>query len=235
MESIESRTVAELAAEMANATLVFERLGIDYCCGGQRKLADACKAAKVDAGDVIRELAASNQPGADTTAVDWRTKSLTELTQFIVWRYHVDLKNELPALQILVAKVHGVHGTNHPELATVHQLYSALKDELEPHMAKEEEILFPHIEGMEDLDAEPVPSCFGTVRNPIRMMMMEHDSAGDILKQLREVTRSYAVPADACNSYRSMMERLQRLEQDLHEHIHLENNVLFPRAIELEG
>ena len=235
MESIESRTVAELAMEMPNATRVFERLGIDYCCGGRKGLKEACEAANVDAGDVIRELTASNQGGAESTAVDWRTKSLTELTQFILRRYHADLKTELPALQTLADKVLSVHGANHPELPAVRQLFTALKNELDPHMLKEEEILFPHIEGMEDSDAASMPSCFGSIRDPIRMMMMEHDSAGDILKKTRDVTRNYAVPSDACGSYRALMERLHRLEQELHEHIHLENNILFPGAIELEG
>jgi len=148
------------------------------------------------------------------------------------------VRSECPRIEALAAKVVGVHGNNHPELLTVQELFATLSDELAVHLMKEEQILFPHILRMEEslLEGEPAPpAMFGTVMNPIRMMMQEHDGAGGALRALRKVTSDYKVPDDACISYRTLYDALQEFEKDLHQHIHLENNVLFPRASAMEA
>jgi regulator of cell morphogenesis and NO signaling len=148
------------------------------------------------------------------------------------------VRSESPRIEALAAKVVGVHGKNHPELIEVQKVFSALAAELSVHLMKEEQILFPYISRMEENvlagEAAP-PAMFGTVLNPVRMMMQEHDGAGDSLRSLRTVTKDYTVPADACISYRTLYQALQEYEADLHQHIHLENNILFPRAVAMEA
>jgi regulator of cell morphogenesis and NO signaling len=151
----------------------------------------------------------------------------------IVSRHHTYVKSEIPRLQALIAKVVGVHGTNHPELAGVQTTFAELAQELNAHLMKEEQILFPYIKE-KVAGGECGPACFGTVQNPIRVMMMEHDGAGEKLREMRQATSDYALPSDACVSYATLFIALQEFEQDLHQHIHLENNILFPRAIALE-
>jgi len=155
----------------------------------------------------------------------------------ITSNHHVFVREESPRINALAAKVVGVHGTNHPELLQVQQTFSALAEELRVHLMKEELVLFPYVLLMEEsaLAGEPAPpAMFGTVMNPVRMMMQEHDGAGDSLRSLRAVTADYQIPQDACISYRTLYQALQDFEADLHQHIHLENNILFPRAIAME-
>lgn len=233
------KTVREFAVENPNATRVFERYGIDYCCGGHKPLADACVSAKVPVEDVLKGIEdadASLVKGAVQT--DWSKESLSALVEHINSTHHVYVKEEVPRILKLTEKVVAAHGANHPELTTVQQVFSDLGQELFMHLMKEEQILFPYvIQAEQSLKTGEVapPSCFGTVQNPVRMMMMEHDSAGVALRELRETTRDYAIPADACISYKTLYGALQSFERDLHQHIHLENNILFPRAIEMEG
>ncbi len=237
MATMAIKTVRDYAVENPNATRVFEKYGIDYCCGGHKSLTDACAAANVDVNDVLKGIEGSEPSTAGNTK-DWRKESLTALVEHINSTHHVYVKEEVPRLTQLIAKVVAAHGTNHPELLTVQEIFSDLGQELSMHLMKEEQILFPYVAAAERSakTGEPVPaSCFGTVQNPVRMMMMEHDSAGVALKQLRELTSDYTVPADACISYKTLYQALQDFEKDLHQHIHLENNILFPRAIELEG
>lgn len=220
-----SCTLGELVAEAPGRAVVLDRLGLDYCCHGQRTLADACTEAGLDHDAVMAELdTAAPQP------VDHPTEPAA-LADHIEATHHRYLHVELPELDALAAKVAGVHGARHPELADVHRLVVALRADLEPHLLKEERVLFPAIRALAD-GARDVP--FGTVQNPIRMMSMEHDQAGELLAALREVTGGYRVPEDGCASYRSLYERLAALEADTHRHIHLENNVLFLAAVALE-
>ncbi len=237
MATMAIKRVRDYAVENPNATRVFEKYGIDYCCGGHKPLADACAAANVDVNEVLKGIESGTAPSNDN-AKDWRRESLTALVEHINNTHHVFVKEEVPRLLQLIAKVVAAHGANHPELLTVQQTFSDLGQELSMHLMKEEQILFPYVAQAERSakTGEPLPpSCFGTVQNPVRMMMMEHDSAGTALKELREATSDYAVPGDACISYKTLYQALQDFEKDLHQHIHLENNILFPRAIELEG
>jgi regulator of cell morphogenesis and NO signaling len=235
MELLDNRTVRDLASANPGAARVFEKFGIDYCCGGERSLAEACSAAKAN----IREVAeALEKRGPQTGDRDWAKVPLGELTKHIVEKHHAYVRQEIPRVILLAAKVVGVHGKNHVELEQIQSSFQALAGELTTHLMKEERMLFPYIEQLEaagNCGSQPAPSVFGTVKNPVRMMMMEHDSAGELLRKMREVTNDYALPADACISFKMLYRALQEFEADLHQHIHLENNILFPRAVELEA
>ncbi len=236
MKATATKTVRELALENPSATRVFENLGIDYCCGGHKSLDEACATANVNVDDVLSRLEQARAYGA-ATPEDWQKRSMTDLIQHITSTHHVFVKEESPRLLNLIAKVVSAHGQNHPELLQVQETFSDLAQELASHLMKEEQILFPYLVNLEAAangNAATPSSCFGTVQNPIRMMFMEHDSAGDALRALREVTNNYALPADACVSYSTLFNALQEFEKDLHQHIHLENNILFPRAIAAE-
>lgn len=238
MNSIATKTVRDLAIEIPGATRVFENLGIDYCCGGKRSLADACTAVGIPLDDVEKSLATASASHPELEERSFLTSPLAELINHIVEKHHVFTKTEMVRLNALLEKVCSVHGQNHPELEKLRLLFQTLSAELEPHMMKEERFLFPFIIGMEvavqTKRAVQVPP-FGTVANPVRMMMLEHDSAGELLQQMREVSSGYADPPDACISYQTLYHALDVLEQDLHQHIHLENNILFPRAVEMEA
>ena len=228
-----TKTVRELAVEVPNATRIFEQLGIDYCCGGHRPLEEACTSANVAVDDVLRALDRASDASAPVATRDWNTAPLGELIDHIVGRHHTYVKAELPRLETLIAKVVEVHGKNHPELQQAQVAFSDLANELAGHLMKEEQILFPYVKQMAD-GASGGPCCFGTVQNPIRVMMLEHDNAGEKLREMRNATNNYALPQDACLSYRTVFAALAEFERDLHQHIHLENNILFPRAVRME-
>ena len=215
------RTLGDLVAERPARARVFERYGIDYCCHGRRSLGDASSEAGLDPVAVLAELeAVADQSGAD---VD-RLQPLA-LVDHILDTHHRYLHEELPLLVALAEKVRDVHGSRHPELPSVAALVAEIRDDLDPHLAKEEQVLFPAIREWAD-GQRAFP--FGTLANPVRMMMTEHDRAGELLEELRALTAGYAPPPDGCASYRTLYRRLEELEADTHRHIHLENNVLFP-------
>lgn len=230
-----NKTVRDVALEIPGATRVFETVGIDYCCGGQRSLGDACVTAGVTLEHVLTSLElTTTAPG---TKPDFRTTPLAQLIEHILSTHHVFTRTEIARIRGLLAKVCTKHGELHLELEPLRMLFDKLSAELEPHMFKEERVLFPYIIAVENAVANGrslLRPPFGTVANPIRMMMMEHDNAGHLLKEMRQVTLDYTPPADACMSYRALYQALDEFEKDLHEHIHLENNILFPRAAELE-
>ena len=237
MQLNQSVTVAEIAANSLAAVKVFERLGIDYCCGGKRPLAEICLQMGLDAEAVQSELdAAANAQSA--AGRDWNTAPLQELVAHIVNTHHEYLRREFQPLSERLAKVYRVYNERYgPTFIGLPEVFAGLRSELEMHMRKEEMILFPAIVGAEEAAnaGAPAPrSPFGTVANPIQMMEAEHESAGQALANIRAITRNFEIPDYACVTYRALIGGLQELEQDLHLHIHLENNVLFPRAIELE-
>jgi regulator of cell morphogenesis and NO signaling len=232
-------TVGQIAVNIPGAPRVFEQFGIDYCCGGQKTLAEACQQRSVPLDRVLDSLAEADEWQKLTgTARDWTQKSLATLQQFIVDTHHEFTRQELARLEKLFAKVCAAHGSRHPELLRLQELFLQLKQELLPHMLKEEQVLFPYVARLEEAAqaGRPAPPAFfGTVNHPVRMMMNEHDVAGDLLKALRQTAADYVVPADACPSFRALYQALPELEADLHQHIHLENNLHFPRAVELEA
>jgi len=218
-------TLGDIVATNPAAARVLERFGLDYCCQGDQTLRDACDRVGIDDAEVDAELQAVGSVGASWTAL-----APTELADHIVATHHAYLHEELPLLDALAEKVHAVHGDRHAELVMVRALVAELRADLEAHLAKEERVLFPAIHAIAGGRRE-FP--FGPVANPIRMMRVEHDRAGELLARLRATTNGYAVPDDACGSYRSLYERLQALELDLHVHVHKENHTLFPAAIAL--
>jgi regulator of cell morphogenesis and NO signaling len=235
-----TRTVRELAIEIPNATRTFEKLGIDYCCGGGKSLSDACMHAHLPVDDVLRALeqGGSFTPAAEASLPDFTNGALGNLIEHIVTTHNVYVKQEIPRLQQLLHKVVSVHGNNHPELGKIQQTFQGMAAELTSHMMKEEHILFPHIVALEKAvnTGRPKPTpVFGTVSNPVHMMQMEHDSAGAALKSISELSGNYTPPDGACFSYKTLYSALKEFEEDLHQHVHLENNILFPRAIAMES
>jgi regulator of cell morphogenesis and NO signaling len=231
--------VRDVALEVPQATRVFEKLKIDYCCGGDQPLGEACASAGVEVANLERMLEEAGKTESQSTgSQDFRSATLNELINHILDKHHVYTREEMSRLEPLIDRVIAVHGGNHTELQGIGVLFQKLCADLKPHMFKEEQILFPYIIEMENsaLQNRPAPSApFGTVNNPVRMMMTEHDSVGDLLRELRVLSSNYQVPADGCISYQTLYQALEAFEHDLHQHIHLENNILFPRAIELEG
>ncbi len=239
MRNLATRTIGELATEVPGATRLFEKLGIDYCCGGGSSLEAACSSAGLSLEEVSLSLEHAKEIEKQPNPYkDWRQRRLSELISHITTTHHVFTREELARLNPLFDKVCSVHGQNHPELLTIYRSFRALSQELTLHMQKEEQVLFPYVVRMEQevlAHGTPPNSPFGTVKNPVRMMMKEHDQAGDVLTQIRKGSSNFTVPADGCSSFRSLYQSLAGLEEDLHQHIHLENNLLFPRAIEMEG
>ena len=225
----ETDTIAALAIANPGAIPALEKLGIDFCCGGSATVEEACRRAGVDPSQV-RSLVSGP---AQSVGRAWEKESLTALVRFILETHHVFTRDAMAALPPLATKVRGRHGEAHPETRTVETLVQRLVEDLGPHLLKEEKILFPYVESLEEPSRGE--SCFGTVQNPIRMMMREHEAVGEILGELRAVTGAYAAPSDACVSFQALYAGLRDLEADLHRHIHLENNILFPRAIALES
>ncbi|HEX6045333.1 MAG TPA: iron-sulfur cluster repair di-iron protein [Pyrinomonadaceae bacterium] len=231
-------TVREVALQVPEATRLFEKLNIDYCCGGNRALSDACASAGVQTEDVLRMLDEVAQPtAARPTTPDFQQLPLPELISHILDTHHVFTKAEMTRLEALFAKVISVHGQNHPDLKEAGRVFERMCADLTPHMFKEERVLFPYMMTVSRAAAnngEAPFAPFGTVGNPVRMMMLEHDVVGSLLREMRKLTSDYTPPPDACISYQTLCQALEAFEKDLHQHIHLENNILFPRAIEME-
>jgi regulator of cell morphogenesis and NO signaling len=232
------KTVRELALENPASTRIFEKLGIDYCCGGKRSLREACQSANLQLDQVLDSLEKANQETRSTQkARDWQAEAAASLIEHIQSTHHKYTRREITRLGPLFEKVCSVHGKNHPELFELHEIFQALAQELNAHLMKEEMILFPYILRMEAAaaaDGEVARAPFGSVQNPVSMMEHEHDSAGNALRAMNKATNGYSAPADACVSYQTLYSALAVFEADLHQHIHLENNILFPRAVAME-
>ena len=223
--------LADLVTADPSLARELERRGLDYCCGGRRTLADACVTRGLDADAVAQELVAASgwQP-----VEAWTTMDALQLVDHIEASHHRYLWEELPRLTALMDKVRGVHGRRHPELQEVARCLEELRADLEPHMLKEERVLFPMIRELATAGSPPAFAC-GSIRNPISVMMAEHDRAGELLERLRQLTDEYEPPADACSSYNALYVGLAELEADTHLHIHKENNVLFPMVEAMEA
>lgn len=235
MNELEIQTVGQMVVERPQRSRVFDRLHIDYCCGGKRTLEEACTKRGLDLKTVLAELEAFDaEANTQPDAVRPANLTMTELADDIERTHHAYLREELPRLADLVKKVSAVHGQAHPWLSGLTSVYAELVAELEPHMLKEEQILFPMIRELDQAATAPSFHC-GSVGNPIRMMEMEHQNAGAALDRMREMTTDYEIPEGACNSFRAMLSGLEHLEADLHLHIHKENEILFPKASEMEA
>jgi regulator of cell morphogenesis and NO signaling len=232
MNSIADLPVGQLVAQDPGRARTFERLGIDYCCGGKQTLNEACAGLGLKLENVIPEL--QNPQVLDAACgCDWTHKTLAELTAHIETVHHGFLRRELPRLASLIEKVVRAHGESHPELRQVQSIFAKFKDELDFHMQKEERILFPYCRELEVAVTRPVLHC-GSVRHPIDVMEAEHKDAGEAMRAFRKLTSEYSPPEGACGTYRAMLGGLAELERDMHQHVHEENNILFPRATVLE-
>lgn len=227
--------IGDIALELPEAMRLFEQRNLDYCCGGQRSLALVCREADQDPEEILNRLAAllessRKAPGSE----DWGGAPLSDLVAHIEAKHHTFTREELARLAPLMAKVLRVHGDHHPELERIAECCAALAADLLPHLQKEEQILFPYIRSLE-ARRHVEGACFGSVQGPIQVMRSEHQQAGELLREIKDLSQDHTPPADACGSFRSLYMGLKALEEDLHRHIHLENNVLFPRAVALEG
>lgn len=223
-------TVGRIVAERPESSRLFESLGIDYCCGGKKPLAKACQEKNLDVADVVSKLEAALAAANSACDQRWLEKPMTELIAHILEEHHGFLRREVPRLQFLAEKVARVHGPNHEYLVRLHDVVEVFAAEINAHMPKEEMILFPRIAEAEAGGAEGM-GC--GLAGPIRQMEHEHDGAGDCLAQMRELTDGFQPPMDACNTWRALYAGLADLESDMHRHVHEENNILFPRALEL--
>ncbi len=226
-------TVGELVAQKPALSRVFEQAGIDYCCGGKKTLSEVSQKKGIDPQALIATLEEFASSSTETAAIPPALMTLTELANHIEQTHHAYLKAELPRLDMMTNKVAAVHGEHNERLYDIRQTFLALAQEMSSHMMKEEQILFPMIRQME-LGASTAASHCGSVANPIRQMEAEHDQAGDALEKIQNLTDNYVPPDWACNTYRAMLDALSYLQKDMHQHVHKENNVLFPRAIEAE-
>ena len=234
-----AKAMREIVAGMPSSTAVLEELGLDYCCGGDRSLEDACRQRGLSVEEVVGMIEANERSSHrhGRGARDWNAAPLAELISYIVNKHHQFTRQALNEGRTLLPRVCAKHGDNHPELRMVESTFQDLDGELTAHMFKEEQVLFPYIAELEDGHRNNRPVSrppFGTVENPVRVMICEHDSAGEKLKKIRETTGDYVTPPDACTSYQALYRTLRALEEDLHHHIYLENYVLFPRAVEME-
>jgi regulator of cell morphogenesis and NO signaling len=228
-ELTKDRTLAEVVNLEPGATRVLESFGLDYCCGGRRRLDDACATIDVDPADVLDAIA---DLGPSPTE-DWTSMAPAELVDHLEATHHAYLHTELGRLDALLDKVIGAHGARHVELDGIAATYRVMRDDLEPHLQKEERVLFPMIRELASATARPTFHC-GSVTNPISVMMTEHDRVGELLESLRSMTGDYTAPADGCASYRALFDGLAQMEADTHLHVHKENNLLFPAVVELE-
>ncbi len=238
MSSFDAATpVGEIVARHPNTSRVFDRAGVDFCCGGKRSLAEACRAKGIPLDLLVAELAAELAAGADEPDAALADAPLPALARYIVERFHVPLREELPRLGRMVERVVEAHGRAHPavipELARV---FRHFRIELEAHMAKEEAILFPAVSALAGDGAgsrggsQPAPRAASATSGVIPAMEAEHAEAGEALRRMRELTRDFTPPVGACNTFRALYDGLARLESEMHLHVHLENSVLFPRT-----
>jgi regulator of cell morphogenesis and NO signaling len=229
-------TIGELVAKDYRKAEVFKKYGIDFCCGGKKTVARVCNEKGLDQAQVEQDLQAlAETPVARTQ--NFAAWDLSFLADFIENTHHTYVRETLPALTVYTTKIARVHGDNHPELHAIAKHFAAVASELTAHMPKEERILFPYIRQLNEAGKAGTlvaPAAFGTIQNPINMMEMEHEAAGNSMEAIRELTHNYTLPADACTTYQLAFAKLQEFEADLFQHIHLENNILFPKAVELE-
>lgn len=229
--------VKEIALASPAARQILENAGVDYCCGGGKSLHDACLNAGTAAEEILEKLRASAREIPPEDA-NWMAAPLCALTKHIRERHHSYVRGAIARMRPLISKVAEKHSAEHPEIAEIAGAFSDVSHEMTMHMQKEEQILFPYIDAMERAvngEGSYEAPFFQTVKNPIFSMMKEHDTAGELTKRIRKLSGEYAPPAGACTSFKALYQELREFEADLHQHVHLENNILFPRAVEMEA
>jgi len=229
-------TIGEMVAKDYRKAQVFKNMGIDFCCGGKKTIAEVCKKKGIDPVEVERQL--SSIKGENTSSeTDFQKWDIGFLTDYIINTHHQYVKDNSSFILEIAQKVARVHGDRHPELISVAETFSRIARDLTLHMVKEEKILFPFIKELayyKKIDAAVPEADFGRVSTPIHIMELEHEQAGEDFETIRALTTNYTLPADACSSYTILFKKLEEYESDLNRHVHLENNILFPKAIQLE-
>ena len=236
MIQIEGKTVADLVAEDYRTADVFKKNGIDFCCGGKVSVKEICERKQVSYDQIVNDIQNITKVN-DPTLIQYSDWTLDKLVDYIVDKHHSYVKTNIPLILQYARKVASVHGQSSPETVEIYAKFEQISQELSGHMQKEELILFPHIKKLArvELNAESyVEPPFGTLQNPIDVMEAEHIQAGDLGEEIRRLSNSYTPPEYACNTFRVLYAKLKEFENDLHEHIHLENNILFPKAIAIE-
>ncbi|WP_124726779.1 iron-sulfur cluster repair di-iron protein [Staphylospora marina] len=222
--------IGEIVTIFPSASNLFMEYRIDFCCGGNRILKTALSRQKIDEEEFLAKLneAYLKEQKRSDQAIDWRKKSFSALIDHIVRTHHEYLNNELPVLSAFVTKVFDRHGMDHPELAELHRLFHELKEELEQHLPKEEQEIFPFLKEYEKTGSK---EALEKAAQAIEQLEAEHNKAGELLRNMRKVTNHYQLPKGACRTYALSYIKLEQLESDLFQHIHLENNVMFPRVM----
>jgi regulator of cell morphogenesis and NO signaling len=236
MGNLNGTTIKSIVTSDYRAAAIFEKYSLDFCCKGGVTIDQACSEKNIDASSVYAELAqlANATPGNAPHYADW---PIDELIDYIVNVHHKYVRESIPVIFAHTQKVATVHGANHSEVIDIARHFETVAADLSNHMMKEERMLFPYIKSLvmaKRNGSTLAPPPFGSAQNPIRMMEAEHRAAGDELYTVRSLSSNYAPPGDACTTYRVSYQELQQFEQDLHQHVHLENNILFPKAIALE-
>ena len=236
METTHKITIGEIVAKDFRTAAIFSKYGIDFCCKGHRTLEEVCEKKNIDAERLGTQLE-SVLKNTDNTTIDYKSWPLDLLADYVEKTHHRYIEEKTPVLLQFLNKLCKVHGENHPELFEINALFTASAGDLAAHLKKEELILFPFIRKMvaaqlrqEYVEKPP----FGSVENPVAMMKEEHEAEGERFREIAQLTNNYTPPADACNTYRVTFAMLQEFESDLHKHIHIENNILFPKAVQLE-
>ena len=237
MNATAETTIRDIVAGDYRAAAVFQQYGIDFCCGGSKTIDEACRGRGLNPAQVLSDVSrvCATPDAASQQFAQWDPAALVD---YIVTKHHGYVRQAMPPIAAYTKKLAAVHGPNHPELLEVERVFAGVAAEMTMHMMKEEQILFPFIVRLakaaeENRPAPPIP--FGTVANPIRMMEDEHESAGNALARIATLTSGYQPPEDACTTYRVGLQELEAFERDLHAHVHLENNILFPKALKLEA
>ncbi len=236
MDLIKERTIGQIVADDYRTAQVFRSFGLDFCCGGNKTVEEACNKKGVDTTEVQNALESlGNDDSGQHNFNEW---ALDFLIDYIVNNHHSYVRSKLPEIEFYARKVAKVHGERHPELKTIYELFTKLKVEITSHLGKEEDILFPYVKKLVEADKTTTsllesPS-FGTAAKPVAMMEAEHEEAGGIMEQIQKLSSNFTPPGDACTTYRVLFQNLEAFQKDLHKHVHLENNILFPKALALE-
>lgn len=230
MKIEQNQTVGSIVAADYRTAVVFKEYGIDFCCGGGKSLGDTCVSKGIPVDQISRHLESVQVQSTISDTPDFNSWSLFLLSTYIEEKHHAYVRQLLPKIGEFALKVARVHGQRHPETVEIWTRWDALAADLSAHLLKEERILFPYVRQLDKGATEPAP--FGSVANPVAVMMQEHESAGELMQEIRELSNQFTPPDDACVTYKVLYQLLQDFETDLHQHIHLENNLLFPKAIQ---